>query len=214
MHKSYHAEIIRSAIGDAFSLEALDHIISTNLGQDSLLNLLKGHYHFDANAYRKAYRYVQKQDQVVLKCLAAGKITLCWATFGRLTHALQDFYAHTNYIKLRRAKNPAFNLSNGRRVDPIDAQILDSDTLYAARVYYPLEALTIFPELVPRLKRMLPADSHANMNLDSPDSGENFFFAMSAAIRRTEITCADICRRIADQLGVEALEKFTGQSNI
>lgn len=210
MHKIYHVEILQSAVGNQFSDQALDQIISANLGQDSLLNLLKGHFHFDGNGYKKAYRYVEEQEAALLSSLADEDLPAAWAAFGRLTHSLQDFYAHTNYIELWRAENPDADLKNGQRVAPLVEHILDSKHLYAAWVYYPLEALTIFPALIPRLKKLLPADSHVNMNLDSPESGENFDFAMSAAIRRTQIACEEIFRTISEKLGQAAVQQFTG----
>jgi len=210
MHKIYHVEILQSAVGNQFSDLALDQIISANLGQDSLLNLLKGHFHFDGNGYKKAYRYVEEQETALLSSLADEDLPAAWAAFGRLTHSLQDFYSHTNYIELWRAENPDVDLKNGQRVAPLVEHILDSEHLYAAWVYYPLEALTIFPALVPRLKKLLPADSHVNMNLDSPESGENFDFAMSAAIRRTQIACEEMLRTISEKLGQAAVQQFTG----
>ena len=213
MHKIYHVELIRKAVGNAFTPQALEQIISANLGQDSLLNLLKGHYHFDANGYRGAYRYVRKQEAEIFRRLKKGSAPAARAAFGRLTHALQDFYAHTNYVAMWLAKNSDFDLENGVPVPPDDPDILESSQLKAARVYYPLEALTIFPKLVPHLKRILPADSHANMNVDSPASGRLFPFAMSAALRRTEIIFETTCSRIVDEFGDEMRLTFLGQSS-
>ena len=206
MQKPYHEELTRTALAGAFSRRALDAIVAANLRQDALLNLLKGRYHFDANDLAGAHRYVAAQEEAVLRHLQAGDPPAAWAAFGRLTHALQDFYAHTNYAALWLEAHP--DQADGAPVDPLDTDILTSDRLIAARVYYPLEALTIFKRLVPLLQRILPADSHANMNLDHPGRGALFPAAMSAARARTRHKFDGLTARIEDGLGAQGLAAF------
>jgi hypothetical protein len=54
-------------------------------------------------------------------------------------------------------------------------------------VYYPFELLYFIKKLRPYILPFLPRDSHAWMNLDSPEQGFKFDYAMQAAIKRTVI---------------------------
>ncbi len=210
MRKHYHAQLTRAALGDRFGQEALAAVITANLGQDALLNLLRSRFHFDANAFEEAFEYVQEQGRLIQESAGREEWEAAWAAFGRLTHAVQDYYAHTNYAALWRERYPHHALPADGPVDPIDPDILDSPGLIAARVVYPLEALTVFPALVPLLRRILPPDSHANMNLDEPSRGPLFAVAMSAAEQRTRIEFDKICARIASRGGERAVRAFLG----
>ncbi len=212
MHKLYHEQITRSALETVFSRQAIDIIVAANLGQDSLINLLKGHYHFDANGFEKAFAYLEELDAEFDNSITAGKVPSAWAAFGRKTHAVQDYYAHTNYVALWLEANPDVEMGAGNEIPPLVPEILQSDRLYAARVYYPFEALTLFPVFIPFLKRILPADSHVNMNLDSPEAGPLFPLALSAAKKRTRLTCEAACSRIAETFGEDALKQFLDKS--
>lgn len=196
MHENYHVQITKEAVRNSFSDRALAIIIEANLNQDSLLNLLKGHYHFDANGFDQSFVYIDHQRRIILDKIQRGDALEAWRAFGRLTHVVQDFYAHTNYVALWQESFPDEDFRSGEGVPPLLPQLLGSDRLFAARVYYPLEALSIFPIFNPFLKRILPSDAHVNMNLDSPESGPLFPLAMSAAINRTRVTFQEICSAI------------------
>jgi hypothetical protein len=104
-----------------------------------------------------------------------------------LTHTVQDFYAHSNYIDLWLSLH-----SNGSRptpsiLDPVDPSILASDALRSGKIYYPLEVLSFIKLLKPLVLPMLPRDSHAWMNIDSPEQGFKFEYVMQASIKRTVI---------------------------
>ena len=212
MHKAFHIQLCRSALSGSFSAGALEIIIRANLGQDSLLNLLRSEFHFDANAFDRAFDYCRDQEVRVLRSLLQADITEARRAFGRLTHALQDYYAHSNYAALWLEAHPGYKPARDGPVDPVDPEIMGSSRLIAARVYYPLEALSIFPGLVPAIQRRLPADSHANMNLDHPGRGPLFEYAMSAARQRTWLCSRELTGRISMEIGHEALEQFTGKS--
>ena len=72
-------------------------------------------------------------------------------------------------------------------VDPVDLDLLDIRALRSGRIYLPLEALSFVKLLKPLVMPLLPRDSHAWMNLDSPEQGSNFTFAFHAAVKRTKI---------------------------
>ncbi len=187
MELIYHSEICQKAIGDYFSKKALNIIIAANHKQDGLFTGLVGHpeYHFDDNKFEEGWGFVAEQHSVIQNSLSKNEIEKAWIAFGRLLHAVQDYYSHSNYIKLWMGKyspkkNPKIEEFSG-----VDEKILNSGGLYTARVYYPLEALTYFEFMRPLLRPFLPADSHANMNLDSPIMGELFPFAMEGARQRS-----------------------------
>jgi hypothetical protein len=71
-------------------------------------------------------------------------------------------------------------------VDPLDPDLIDSPALRSGKVYF-LELLTFMPVLGSLFLPLVPRDSHAWMNVDSPARGENFRYAFHAALKRTKI---------------------------
>jgi len=188
MLKQYHVEMMHLALGGKFSSQALEKMIGANLHQDRLRGQI-GHeeYHFDNNAFEKSYAYIEEQRMLTLSALMANDVASAWSAFGRLTHTAQDFYAHSNYIDLWLSCQPDGALPTPAEVDPIDPDLINTQALRSGRVYLPLEALTIVRPLKPLVKSLLPRDSHAWMNLDSPTQGSNFKYAFRAAVKRTKI---------------------------
>jgi hypothetical protein len=188
MLKPYHIEMTRLAVGDQFSSRALEKITAANLYQDRILAQI-GHdeYHFDGSAFEKSNGYVEKQRALTISSLVANDAHSAWSAFGRLTHAVQDFYSHSNYVDLWLASRSDGSLLAPFDIDPVDADLMDAPALQSGVIYLPLEAFYHFHWLRPLLLRILPRDSHAWMNLDSPKQGSNFAFAFQAAIKRTKI---------------------------
>ena len=178
----------RLAIGEHFSTNAFEKIIAANLYQDRLRGQI-GHdeYHFDGSAFEKSYQYVEEQRTATLSSLRAGDAVSAWSAFGRLTHTVQDFYAHSNYIDLWLSGHPQKMVSPPFDIDPVAPDLLNHPSLHSGHVYLPLEAFYHFHLLRPLLLRLLPRDSHAHMNLDSPAQGSNFEYAFQAAVKRTKI---------------------------
>lgn len=188
MLKSIHTAITRQALAGIVSERGMDAIISANLNQDRLLALVNhDEYHFDANAFEESYAYLEEQRALTVSALAAGDVASAWAAFGRLTHGAQDFYAHSNYIDLWLARHANGSHPTPSDIDPLDEALLDAPSLHSCRMYLPLEILYFIRPFTPLALRMLPADSHAHMNLDSPDQGPRFEYAFHAAVKRTRI---------------------------
>ena len=188
MLKPFHIEMTRLALDDQFSSMALEKIITANLYQDRLLAQI-GHdeYHFDGSAFEKSYQYVEEQRALAVSSLMANDALSAWAAFGRLTHAVQDFYSHSNYVDLWIASRSNGRIPTPSEIDPVDPDLLNHPALISGSVYLPLEAFYHFHVLRPLLLRILPRDSHAWMNLDSPKQGSNFAYAFQAAVKRTKI---------------------------
>src|SRR5512142_2080111 len=188
MLKPIHEEMLRLALGDQFSARALEQIRAANVYQDRLRGQI-GHaeYHFDDSAFEKSYAYIEEQRRLTVSALMANDVFSAWSAFGRLTHTAQDFYGHSNYIDLWVAIQPDGAVPTKSEVDPVDEDLMHSRALRSGKLYYPLELFTFINFLYPIIKPLLPSDSHAWMNLDSPEQGLNFVFAYHAAIKRTKI---------------------------
>jgi hypothetical protein len=188
MLKPFHIEMTRLALDEHFSSNALEKITDANLYQDRVLGQI-GHeeYHFDGNAFEKSYAYVEEQRALTVSSLMANDAPSAWSAFGRLTHAVQDFYSHSNYVDLWLSCQPDGAVPTPSEIDPLDPDLINTPALRSGTIYLPLEAFYHFHMLRPLLLRILPRDSHAWMNLDSPKQGPNFAYAFHAALKRTKI---------------------------
>ncbi len=186
MLAAIHKEIVLKALKDHFSPRALSTILAANLAQDSLFNQL-GHdeFHYDNNAIEDSDRYIKEQRGYVLASLLIPNGLPAWGAFGRLIHTAQDFYAHTNYVSLWLDQ---FNgtAPSPTEIDPVQKNMLNSPNLHSGKLYYLLELLYFIRPLRKLALSILPRDSHAHMNLDSPEQGPRFEYAFVAAIKRTE----------------------------
>jgi len=186
MLTQYHASITRKALSEHFSPRALEAIVAANLGQDDLRGQI-GHdeYHFDNNAFEKSYAFIEEKRALTVSSLQGGDAPSAWTAFGRLTHTAQDFYAHTNYVNLWLARFADKTPPSPPEIDPLINELVDSPELRSGKLYYPLEALSFVPFLKRFVMLLLPKDSHAWMNLDSPERGRRFEYVLEAALKRT-----------------------------
>lgn len=187
-----HEEMTREALSPRISPRALEIVIAANLKQDSWRGMI-GHdeYHFDNNSIEKGNRYIVEQRGFVIATLLSSGIISAWIAFGRLLHAAQDFYAHTNYISmwLDQHNNGTLSLpptsSLEGEIDPVQRDLLHNPNLRSGKIYLPMDALYFIPFLRRVSLKLLPRNSHGHMNLDSPQQGPNFFYARAAAVKRT-----------------------------
>jgi hypothetical protein len=185
MLTTIHTEMTQEALGSRMSQRAIEIIIAANLKQDNLSGQF-GHneYHFDNNDFDKAYAYVKEQRGHILASLMSPGVLSAWIAFGRLTHAVQDFYSHTNYVSMWLAGH------NGTppppaEIDPVRKDLIESPNMYSAKVYLPWDVMYFIPGLRKLSLIFLPEDSHGKMNLDSPLQGPLFPYARAAAVKRT-----------------------------
>lgn len=188
MLTQYHIEIMLHALGERFSPRAMSAITYANVNQDRLSGQF-GHdeFHFDNNAFEKAYAYIEEQRALTVSALQKNDALSAWSAFGRMTHTLQDFYAHSNYITLWLNRFAGQTPPPSPEVDPVDLTLIQSPDLHSGKVYYPFELLYFIRKTRAFSLRYLPKDSHAWMNLDTPEQGFKFDYAMQAAIKRTVI---------------------------
>jgi hypothetical protein len=204
----FHRSITLQALGKYFTPPALEVILAANLGQDTLRGQI-GHdeFHFDANAFAKSYAYLEANRDQVPPALERGDLFTAWRAMGRLTHAAQDFYAHSNYISLWLACFPSDAWPAPEEINPLDGDLLASPALRSGKLYYPLEALSYISSIKKYILPLIPRDSHAWMNLDAPGQGPKFPYAMAAAIKRTDWEYEETMRRLPENLAL----KFTGR---
>jgi hypothetical protein len=185
MISKYHIEMTREALAPHFSERALEIIIAANIRQDALRNQI-GHdeIHYDNNAIDKGNRYINEQRGYVIATLLSPGILGAWVSFGRLLHTAQDFYAHTNYITMWLDQFDGTPPPSSE-IEPLKKELLQSPSLHSGKVYIPMDVVYMIKPLRPLALKLLPKDSHGWMNLDTPEQGPKFPYAISAATKRT-----------------------------
>jgi len=213
MDSRYHADLTRAALSDRFSPDALEEIIATNLAQDALQNQLgsKAHFHFDNNKIAESLAYVESLHRQIAVLAAQGDNGKQQrAALGRLCHAVQDFYAHSNYVDLWLADHdhpvpPAY------AIDGLIPELLNHPDLRTG-TFVLLRDIIYYVPLIGALWRRIhvPPGSHEAMNLDSPDRCWKFPYAMVAARRRTLHEYRRAAQAVRDAGGESALGEFAG----
>jgi len=235
MQAFYHRQVLQRALGERVSARALAVITRANLGQDGLSGLLNHpEYHFDDNLFAEGLKYIEDQRALAMSA-ALQRPAEAWAAFGRLSHAAQDFYSHSNYVALwmeQRLPSPVGHPERSREaakskdpdgtlrgagdggwppivsIDGLDPDLLKHPRLRSGRVYWPVEALWILPPLRPLVRLLVPKDSHAWMNLDSPATGPLFPYSIEAAVQRTVAEFDRTLALMGEERGEEAVRRF------
>ena len=201
MKTRFHIDITRNALEDHFSSNALQKIVRANILQDRI-KFQFGHdfIHFDSSAFSESLEYIDKQKEQLIKSIVEEKLQQAWASLGRILHGWQDFYSHSNYVDLwlKKTKNP-----QSTEINHNDQEILNSPMLVSGKNYGLIEFIAMLPGLSKLIKPLMPRDSHAVMNLDSPKSGPNFHYAFEAAEQRTE----DVILRLLDQFKAQQIDE-------
>jgi hypothetical protein len=188
MLTEYHIEIMFESLGDHLGTRALGVMTNANVNQDRLAGQFwHDEYHFDNNAFEKTYRYIEEQRETARESLKENDVMSAWQAFGRLTHTVQDFYAHSNYVTLWLDRFKGRTPPSPSEIDPLHPDLIHSPELRSGRTYPPLEWLYYVKRLRRYVLPLIPRDSHAWMNLDSPAQGHKFEHAMQAAIKRTRL---------------------------
>ena len=183
MKTKYHIEITRKALARYFSEDALLEIIHGNTRQDRIRNQFGHDYiHFDGSAFKAGFEYLEKQKLSVINSIRNKDYHSARRALGRVTHSWQDYYSHSNYVRLW--------VSNHVNLPPElivvdDLTIMNHPDLKSGKNYGMIEFLALIPGLSTWIKPRMPKDSHAVMNLDGPETGELFNYAYQAAIKRT-----------------------------
>jgi hypothetical protein len=212
----YHIELTTSALQDHFSPGALEEIIAANLAQDALKNQLgsKAHFHFDNNKIAVALTYVEGlHAQIVDLATANHQGSRQRRALGQLCHAVQDFYAHSNYVDLWLAfQNQLVPPVEG--INGLIPELLTHPDLCTGTTVLWRDIIYYVPILGALMRKIyIPPGSHEAMNLDSPERGWKFAYAMVAARQRTQYEYQKAAQAVRDIGGDSALHKFWGSMN-
>ena len=186
MLSKYHRQITERALNAHISRRALKIVVRANLRQDILpYHFNHEHFHFDSNQFAESNAYIESQRALIRPALERDENEIAWMALGRLTHAAQDFYAHSDYIPrwLSRYNNTP---PPAPEVDALAPDLLQRPDLRSGKPYYLFEVLILVPFVKKLISPLLPRDSHAHMNMDSPHNSPHFAYAFHAAIQRTE----------------------------
>lgn len=205
MNSPYHREILTRALSQHLSPRAIAAIAQANVDQDRLILLLTHlEYHFDNDLFAEGLAYIEECRQVAARATTADE---AWAAFGRLTHAAQDFYAHSNYVRLWAEQHPN-TLPPPATINALDPQLLKHPRLASGYVYWVRELLYMIPGLQKWVYQIAPKNSHIVMNLDQPSTGVLFPYAMEAATQRTIVEYERTLALIGEEQGEEAMRRF------
>ena len=183
MKTKYHIEITKKALSDQFTEEALENVIQGNIRQDKIKNQFGHDYiHFDGSAFTAGFCYLKQQEQDIIDHLKNDHFTAARLAFGRVTHSWQDFFSHSNYVRLWREKAGS---PPPEEIVINDPTIMEHPELKSGKNYGVIEFLALIPPFSKWIEPLMPEDSHARMNLDGPEVGEYFAYAYHAAFKQT-----------------------------
>jgi hypothetical protein len=210
--KEYHISITKNAIGEFFDQSALDEIFQANVSQDRLVYQLgfTPHFHFDNNKIKESLAYVDSQlDEIIELAKSESQGHQQRAAFGRLCHAIQDFYAHSNYIDLWLEENGGLNGTNPQDVNGLDEKLLNHPKLITGDFKIWRDIFYYIPLMNRFLRKIyIPPYSHEAMNLDNPNIGIKFEYAVEAAKQRTKFEFDQVMEKLIDCHGTEAIDNF------
>ena len=208
----YHHKITTKALSNYFGKQELNEVIKGNLLQDRPAGQF-GHpeYHFDDSEFVRTYRYLDElRSSIEDKIITGDYISQARFEFGKLTHALQDFYAHTNYIRLWGNKHGVDPTNWDGEIDCQDRDIIQSNELMSGHFYSPWEMITFLPIIGRYFGKLFPNNSHAMINNNSPNKNPWFPMAFKCAELRTReefVVFSDMSLRRHP----ENLNKFLGK---
>lgn len=210
MKTQYHIKITKEAVCKYFSNKALREIIIANICQDRIqYQLNHDHIHFDGNAFDTGFEYIAQQEALLQDFIQLNNYSKARKAFGRMTHSWQDFYSHSNYVRLWLEM---FGPVTANEIEHNNSEILNHPDLSSGKNYGLIEIAAMIPGISKYIKPFFPPDSHAQINLDSPESGPEFVFAYWAAKKCTEDLLNQTFNRILSQpISLNKLNNFRGQ---
>jgi hypothetical protein len=127
---SVHEQIVRAALGEILAPQVLRAVIAANKRSD--LHQLAAERHFDNGPDRETLCALRRRglDTYLARTVAAARPTAhdqlanhraALHAYGLATHALADFYSHTNWVEL----------AVEREEEPLPAPLLDTTSTAA-----------------------------------------------------------------------------------
>lgn len=212
MKSKYHIEMTRNALGDTFTEKALRTIVRANVWQDRPRNQFGHDYiHFDGSAFEVGQAYIREQKRLIITSLQNKKPLKARKAFGQITHTWQDFYSHSNFVRLWLQAHPE---AAPDEIDPSDPAILSSPELRSGVNYGLMEFISMIPLLSKWIVPRMPADSHAKMNMDGPETGPLFHYAIAAGQKRTAQLWQELLEEFEKEgIPQDRIESFLGREN-
>ena len=212
-----HERIVREALGDILSVPALRVVIRANRRSD--LHQFAAERHFDNAANPRALCDLWQRGlsawlaRAVARCTPRDPAVTrlldhrgSLAAFGLATHALADFYAHTNWIELAIARGESPQMA------PLLGSVCDPESFPPALqsgYFHPRHGLSGCPRAGPP-----PGFTycHAQLNKDAPTRGHGAArpvpggptyhdLAVQLAISSTRSSWDALCARIRSAYG-------------
>lgn len=212
MKSKYHIAITKEKLGPYFSENALNIIIRANILQDRLIYQFNhNHFHFDSSSFEAGFNYIEQLKVLIVENIRSSDFNSARKALGRITHAWQDFYSHSNYVTLWKNTHPDLSSSE---IDPADESIFHCPDLRSGKNYGLTDMLALIPGISKWVTPRMPTDSHAKMNMDSPEASSLFPFAFTAAQKRTKLIYSDLMQSLKDgKITQDLINKFKGKEN-
>ena len=167
METQYHISVLTETIGSQISARALQMVIAGNLGQDMGWDQFKPHVHFDNSLFSDGLAFMEEQHAIITQSDSANKM---WSAFGKLTHAAQDFYSHSNYVDLWLKANGGFEKTKPEDINGLDEKLLNDSRLVSGNFFLWRDIIYYIPLIKNFAKKHLVfPDSHEAMNNDVPE---------------------------------------------
>ena len=197
METQYHISVLTETIGSQISARALQEIIAGNLGQDMGWDQFKPHVHFDNSLFSDGLAFMEEQHAIITQSDSANKM---WSAFGKLTHAAQDFYSHSNYVDLWLKANGGFEKTKPEDINGLDEKLLNDSRLVSGNFFLWRDIIYYIPLIKNFAKKhLLFPDSHEAMNLDVPECGAQFPYSIVAAKQRTRAEYDRVMKTLSPQ---------------
>ncbi len=206
----FHVSMTREGIGQQVSAADLDVIIRANLQQDSLRNLLNPIVHFDDSRLEESQQYIAAQRRLAVARLQAGDRQEALRSLGRLLHTRQDFYAHSNWAKLWVERHGGLEAVRPEEIELCMDPAAEAGVITGKASLFWYVACRL-PLIGKRLERSVaPKDGHEVMNLDYPERGPLFAYALQAATRHSRQEWDLLLADVAARAGQQAVQFFLG----
>jgi len=210
MKSKYHIEITQEALRSHFSEEALAVIVDANIRQDRIKYQFGHDYiHFDGSAFKEGFEYIANLEKSILINVSSNKILNARISLGCVLHSWQDFYSHSNYIQLWLANH---DLKSPENINWDDRSILAHSDLKSGKNYGVIEFIAMIPGLSKIITPLMPEDSHARMNMDSPEVSTHFNFVyMAALLRSNDVVLKLLGLMLKENISPKNIGGFLGQ---
>ncbi len=188
---NYHATLLRRAAPDGFSRSALlFQVIPANIAVD--LNQKDKRLHFDNSTFAAGVEHIEE----LWSRIEAGNARL--ANFGKLTHIVQDFYAHSNWVELHQnlCPVPVWNLT----VDSLPADALSGT--YPGNAAGGSQKVPTHAELNKDSPFAWFSPAGTRVVADGPNRGKSLFeLGYGAALLATQAQFARLMRVLSSRSG-------------